>query len=214
MNASSRHVRGNQRRDAVRLEPSERAVPLWLGKATMDRRGVDAGGRQLFGQPICAVPGAGEHDRRSPCADDLRGTSRPFGTIELLEVVVDLRLLVRVGEFVGDRVLLVVALQDGDVAIERRGEQNGLTRRRALVEEASNLRKESHVGHAIGLIDDDDPDVIQPQRPLVQEVTEPTRTRHENLDAAAERRTLRFVPDTAIHRGYAEVACFREGAEG
>ena len=72
-------------------------------------------------------------------------------------------LLQRDGLVVG-RVRLVVADEHVDVAVERGREEHRLALLVGEVEEAADLGQEPHVGHAVGLVDDDDADVVEAQR--------------------------------------------------
>ena len=103
------------------------------------------------------------------------------------EAVGDLALLLhRLGLVVG-RVRLVVPDQHVDVAVERGGEEHRLALLVGHVEEAADLGQEPHVGHAVGLVDHDEVDVVEAQRAAVEQVLEAAGGGHHDLDALAER---------------------------
>ena len=95
-------------------------------------------------------------------------------------------------------VLLVVAREHADDTVERRREQQRLTRLGCHVEQAADFGKESHVGHAVGFVDDDDFDRVERECALLDEIGEPARARDEHVDAAVELAALRLVADAAV----------------
>ena len=98
-----------------------------------------------------------------------------------------------------DGVGLVAADQHVDVAVERGGEQHRLALRVGLVEQAAHLGQEAHVGHAVGLVDHDEVDVVEAQRAAVEEVLEPAGRGDDDLDALAERLHLLVHAGAAVH---------------
>ena len=113
------------------------------------------------------------------------------------EAVGDLALLLqRLGLVVGG-VGLVVAHQHVDVAVERGREEHRLALLVGQVEQAPHLGEEAHVGHAVGLVDDDDVDVVEAERAALEEVLEAAGGGDDDLDALAERLHL------ALHAGAA-----------
>ena len=73
-----------------------------------------------------------------------------------------------------------------DVAVERRREEQPLAVRRAVLEERGDDRQEAHVGHPVGLVEDDDLDRVEPCGSAVDEVGEATRRGHDDVDAALQ----------------------------
>src|SRR5687767_10051930 len=72
-----------------------------------------------------------------------------------------------------------------------RAEEKRLTLCRNLLQDALDVRKESHVEHAIGFIEHEILDLVEPgvRRPHV--IEKPARCRNENVGTAAESVLLR-----------------------
>ena len=162
---------------------------------------------ELLRQTIRAAPRPAEHDRGTRRRNELGGDSRALRSIDPPEHVVSTA-AVGLGSagVVTHRVALVVAGEHLDRAVERRREQHRLAARRRLVEQAPNLGKESHVGHAVGFVDHHDLDLLEVERVLAQQVGETARACDENVDAAVELAPLVVVSDTAVDGTHAELA--------
>lgn len=142
-------------------------LPLTLGTAAVHGHRPDPSPDQLLGQPVGSVTGAGKDDRRSGGVDHLLGPRQPIVALHPPEVVADVALLRLDGtNFVADRITLVVPSEDGDVAIERGRERQGLPFRRGGVEEAAHRREEAHIGHPVGFVHYHDVDLVQVDGPL------------------------------------------------
>ena len=105
-----------------------------------------------------------------------------------------------------DGVLLVLPHQRVDRAVERRREQQRLAGGGRLVEQATNLGEEAHVGHAVGFVDDDDLDRGEVDLTPLDEVLEPARAGHEDVGAPAHRLQLRTEAGAAVDRSDAQLA--------
>ena len=99
---------------------------------------------------------------------------------------------------VADRVALVAAGDDADVAVERGREEDGLALLGGGVEDAAHRGQEAHVGHPVGFVDHDDLDHAEVDDPLRDQVLEPARAGDEDVDAPAHRPALRLVADPAV----------------
>ncbi len=88
------------------------------------------------------------------------------------------RHLDRVGEIVADDV--------ADIAVERRREQHRLRAPRAVAQDPLDLRREAVVGHAVGLVEDDDVDVGQRDLAGLEQVDQAQRRGDDDLDALAQ----------------------------
>ena len=121
--------------------------------------------------------------------------------------------LVGLGQEVAGRVALVALHEAVDRAVERRREQERLAGRGRAVEQLLNCGQEAHVGHAVGLVDHDELDLVEVDLAPLDQVGEPTRARDEHVDAAAQRLELRTEADAAVDRGDAELARAAEPLE-
>ena len=123
----------------------------------------------------------------------------PVARVHRLEPVLGVQ---RVGllarHLVADRVALVAAGDDADVAVERGREEDGLTLLGGGVEDAAHRGEEAHVGHPVGFVDHDDLDHAEVDDPLRDQVFEPAGAGDEDVDAPAHRPALRLVADTAV----------------
>ncbi len=150
-----------------------------------------------------------------PCLADERGGfgHTVFGA-QVDEVVRRGRTIGRVGlDRAAHRILLVVTNEDIDVAVERRGEQQGLAVGPDLVEDLANVGEESHVGHAVGLVEHDDVDVVEDELTLADEIEQPAGAGDGHVDAATQRVELSAEADTSVERGDAPLAGREEWAE-
>ena len=109
------------------------------------------------------------------------------------------------------RVALVAAHEHVDRTVERRREQQRLAVGPGLVEEPADLREEAHVGHAVGLVDHRDRDVVEAHVALVDEVGEPAGAGDEHVDALPQRLALRAEAHAAVDGGHPEAV--RAGEE-
>ena len=86
--------------------------------------------------------------------------------------------------------LQVAADELVDLAVERRGEQQALAAGGHHVEQRGDGGHEAHVGHVVGLVEDDDLDLVELAGALLDEVGEAARGGDDDVDAALERLTL------------------------
>ena len=192
-----------KRVDTAGLECSKGAVALVLRSAAVDRLGAHAVARELRREPVGTAPSAAEHDGRPGRGQKMRGDLGAVRTLDAPEHVVHVR-VVDVGDldFVMHRLVLVVAGQHLDGAVERRREQQRLARLRREVEQPADFGKEAHVGHAIGFVDDHDLDAAEIDRVLADQISKATGAGDEHVDAAAKLAELGFVTDAAVDRGH------------
>ena len=115
------------------------------------------------------------------------------------------------GDLVARRVALVAAHEHVHRTVERRREQQRLAVGPGLVEQPADLGEEAHVGHAVGLVDDDDRHVVEAHVALVDEVGEPAGAGDEHVDALTQRLALRAEAHAAVHGGDPEAV--RAGEE-
>jgi len=67
----------------------------------------------------------------------------------------------------------------------------------------THVRDESHVEHAVGFVEHKSLDLLQVHRLLLDVIEQPTGSRHQKLDALAQRRGLRLhvdPPNTTVLR--------------
>ena len=167
----------------------------------MDRGCGHTGVGELLGDALGAALGPAEHDRRPHAVHDLCRGGDPLGAVDGPEVVGDVgELLFGDLELVQDGVVLVVADEHVDVAVERGGEEHGLAVVTALVEQLADLRQEAHVGHAVGLVEHDHVDVVEADQALVDQVGQSAGTRDGDVDAPLERLDVAGDGDAAEER--------------
>ena len=100
-------------------------------------------------------------------------------------------------DLVGHRVVQVAARQDVDAGVERRREQQPLTLRGGLVQQAPDLGQEPEIRHVVGLVDDGHDDRIEARVPLVDEVGKPSGRRDDDVRALGQCRDLGVLADAA-----------------
>ena len=101
-------------------------------------------------------------------------------------------------DLVDDRVALHGRGQGGDSPVERGAEQQHLALATGALEDATDRREETHVGHAVRLVDDDGGDIVELDDTGRQQVLEAAGAGDDELGAALERAALRSVPDAAV----------------
>jgi hypothetical protein len=157
VNSTSRYIAGNQRLHLAFGELCERAHALVLATAAMNGSGFDTSSLKVLGQSVGPVPRAAEDDSRPACVDCFRYHLVPVASVNLPENV---GCRSDVGgfltNFVADGVFLIVPSKLGDIAVERCGVQHGLALFGGLVKQSTNGRHESHVRHAVSLVDHDE----------------------------------------------------------
>ena len=154
----------------------------------------DARGRELLGQLLGGVLGAGEGERAALSCNEFAHDGRLVVAAHVEEVV----------RHRGDRrrsavdavrhgVVQVALDQLVDRVVERRGEEQSLAVPRGGVEEALHGGQEAEVGHVVGLVEHGDLDVAQAHVALADEVLEATRGRDDDVDPAPQRGDLRVL---------------------
>ncbi len=85
---------------------------------------------------------------------------------------------------------------------------------RQLGDDALDVREETHVQHAVGLVEHEDFDRVQAGQALLHQVEQPPRRRHQDVEAAVQRLHLRELADAAEDDGVgeAQVAAVGGGA--
>ena len=76
-----------------------------------------------------------------------------------------------------------------------------------LVEEAFDCRQEAHVGHTVGLVDDNEFDVAQFAAAASDQVFESTRTGNKNVNALFESLDISFDAGSTEDRNDGSVLC-------
>ena len=71
-------------------------------------------------------------------------------------------------------------------------------------EDLADVADEAHVEHPVGLVEDEDLDPRQVDRPLAEVVEQPAGRRDDDLGAGAQRADLRVEADAAVDRGRAD----------
>ena len=84
---------------------------------------------------------------------------------------------------------------------------------RRVVEDALDGREESHVGHPVGFVDDDDVGLAQVDRPLLHQIFQAARRGDENVDAPPHGIALRSVTDATVDGEYVAADGLCERAE-
>ena len=200
--------------DPARPERLEGPLALGLRATSVDGLGCDAGAGQLGRHPVGAVLGAHEDDRRRGGAGQCGEGVGPVGVCDVMKGVRDTAEVVGVvDDLMAYRVLLVPAHEDVDVTVERRREQQGLTVGRRGIEDPTHGRQESHVRHAVGLVEHDGLHLGQPDRPGLHQVLEAPRAGDDHVRAGPHRLALALVAHPAVHDGDATAPRLQQWGE-
>ena len=101
----------------------------------------------------------------------------------------------------------------GDVRRHGRREQQRLPLLAAGGDDLPHVADEAHVEHAVGLVEDEDRDLVEIHMALGVEVEETARRGDQDVDALLERLDLLALPDAAEDHGGAELKLAAIGAE-
>ena len=198
---------GDEDRRPAGLEVGQRADPLSLALVAVDRDGRDAVAAELLGESIGAVLRAREHQRLvdGAGADEV---AQQLALALAVDRVDDLRHERRGGVARRDldrrRLVQEAAGERPDLLGERRREQQVLAAGGQDVEDAADVADEAHVEHAIGLVEDEDLDRREVDRPLADMIEQATGRGDDEVDPAPERVGLRRKADAAVDRGGAD----------
>ena len=107
--------------------------------------------------------------------------------------------------------LQVAADEVADVAVERGREQHRLRPGGAVAQDPLDLRREAVVGHAVGLVEDDDVDVGEDELVRLQQVDQPQRRGDDDVDALLQCVDLVLADGAAVHGRMRWPACAATG---
>ena len=103
--------------------------------------------------------------------------------------------------------------QRADVVREGRREQQVLAARRQQLEDLADVADEAHVEHAVGLVEDEDLDARQVDRPLADVVEQAAGRGDDDLGAGAQLGGLGLEADAAVDGGRPDRAVLAVGAD-
>ena len=200
---AGRDVGGDERVDVTGRELSEGAVALVLGLVAVHRHRLDALLDQALDQAVGAVLGADEDQRAAA-----------LGIAQLGDQSLDLGRVLEVDEAVRDLALVgldrlvdvaarLVRVGAGDLArrgLEGGGEEQRLAVVGRLGDDPVDGGLEAHVEHPVGLVDDQDPQLIEGEGPAIEQVLEPARGGDDDVGAGGLLGLL-LEPDAAVDRG-------------
>ena len=177
--------------------PGTRALAL----VPVYRVGVDAVALELLREAVRAVLGPGEYQNLLPVVA-LHQVCQQFALavgVDHVHVLRDQRdRLVPARDLDLRGILLELRGQLADIVGEGRREEQRLALRWNERDDALDVGDESHVEHAVALVEHQDLHLAEVHGLLADEVEEPPRRRHEDLDALLERLDLRIDVDAAI----------------
>ena len=189
------------------LEVVERLHPLVLALVAVDRGGPQAVLAQLLGQAVRAVLRPGEHERllHASEGDELaHEVALALAVDRDHELVDELRRRVAGRDLDKRRVVQDAVRELAHVVVERRREQQVLALLRQQVDDLADVADEAHVEQAIRLVEHEDLDRGQVDRPLADVVEQAPGRRDDDLGAGAELRELAADADAAVDRGGAD----------
>jgi hypothetical protein len=157
---------------------------LALGLVAVHRDGLDAVPAQALDQPVGAVLGPHEHERQLAVIPEL-GHERfnavlvchlDEAVLDVVAGVADLRAVL-----VHGRIMRVFLGDATGVAIERGREEQRLPLLGARVHDSVDRWAKAHIEHPVGLVEDEDLDLVQGEGAALEQVLEPTRGRHDHV---------------------------------
>ena len=100
-----------------------------------------------------------------------------------------------------NRVVLVALNQPIDVSIERGLKEKRLVLMFDATEDSFDLRHEAHIGHLVGFVEHDHPDLVQRERSPIEQVVETARRGNDNIDTGTQNVGLAIQRGTTVNRG-------------
>ncbi len=187
--------------DRAAAEALERALARALRLVAVDRRRRDAGSRELIAQAVGAVLGAGEDERALGALGD-EHVDEAVALLRTVDVADGLVHRLGCGRLGGDgdadRLDEHLVRELCDLRRKRRREEQRLTLARQHAEHPAHVVDEAHVEHAVGLVEDEDLDAVEPNEALLHEVEETPRCGDEQVGPARERVLLLALADAAV----------------
>jgi len=101
-----------------------------------------------------------------------------------------------------DRVILILLDQSGNIIIQSRTEQDGLTILGAIIQNVTYRINESHVSHTVSFIQDHSPDVIQLNGSILHQIYQSAWSGHYNVNPFLQPGTLFTVRHSSVDRYY------------
>ncbi len=194
---------GDQHGEPAGLEVGQRAHALRLALVAVDRGRADAVMAELEGEAVGAVLGPGEDQGLvdPPGRDQV---AQQLALALAVDHVDDVRheLGRRVARRDLDRRRMVeqAVREPPDLVREGRREEQVLATCRQDREDLADVADEAHVEHPVGLVEHEDLDPRQVDRPLPDVVEQPARGGDHDLRPGAQRADLRVEPDAAVDR--------------
>ena len=199
VDAAGCDVRRHEDRHAARGEGAQCALALGLRATTVEVGCANARLCQLLGKAIDAMPRAAERDHGAAAQHEVDQDLEAIIGLDLPEQVVDVADRVGLGfDLMTHRVVLVLTSNLLDLAVKRGGEEQRLTIRLSLIEDATDDGQEAHVGHAVGLVDHDDADIAEVDVATLDQILEPAGAGDEDVNATTKRVDLRAVASAAV----------------
>jgi hypothetical protein len=206
VNAARGDVGRHQRVERAALEAVEHGAAGLLGESAVQRVGAHPGLAQLCGDPVAAQLGADEGDGAALAPGDRRGDGGLRSGLDHQHVMAHGRH--RGGrrvDLVGHRLLQVTVDQGADLVLQRRREQHALAVGGNLVEDLDDLGQETHVRHAVRLVEDGHRHGIERADVAAHQVAKAAGRGHQDIDAAPQRLDLAGHGRAAAHHLHVEV---------
>ena len=210
---AGRDVRGHENLEPPCLESLKRLLPLLLGPVRVDHRGLVMVLLQQALHLVSTTPGAAENDHALP-VDLLEQRQEKLGFLRLRHRV----------DHVPDRLRRHPAFADLDslrlvhgpanqaVDLGRNGgrEKGRVPASRTVLDDPLHVGQETHVQHAIRLVENEVLDLVQLQGVLAKVIEQTPRRRHHDVHTIPEIIALLLVTHAAVHDRHTDVREARE----
>ena len=200
-------VGGHQHRTTPVGEAHQHFVAIALFQVAIEREHGKAALRQLVGHFLGVAFGVAEHQGRfRPVLAEQQGQGIGFARrLHFVEHLFDLVIAEQAAHGHFDRIALHLAADRTNLVGVGGREQQRLPLRRHLRDHVGDRFGETHVEHAVGLVEHQHLHRIQAQVLLVQQLQDPTGRAHHDVRLMHQRCDLRAQRDPAAQRQHLHV---------
>ena len=186
VNTTSRNVSSDENLDLSGLDRTQGALALRLAAVTVEGYCRESALAELLSQTVSAVLSASKDNGLAVLFDYLSTEVGLLVARDAPEEVINITRGFFANYVVGDGVLGELLNQRANIGAHRGGEQHDVTGFCSGAHNATHRRHESHVGHAVGLVDGNGGALTKVKGSLLEHVLKTAGAGDNNVDASGE----------------------------